>query len=299
MLPKRTESLDKILLDKGLITPEQLTQALQYQCRLPKGQEMSLAEVLVALEYVSEEDIRVALGEKPVVEDVLLQQLIKDGVIEQSQLEEALKNRESSGEAKRMGTVLLEMGYTTKEMIEAALKHYYQKHHQTSDLPSYSQASPASSSAYQTVLPANSTNTEKTGNKPPIEPVGQILIRKGYITADELQDAIDYQFRLPRILHKPIGEILVLLGYINQEQLEEAIQEQQNPPSDALGQLLVRMGVIEQWQLSHVLTLKYQPEHAHKKLGTLLVEMGYARRQDIETALKEHLNRQQHRPSPD
>lgn len=295
MLPKRTDSIDKILLDKGLVTPEQLTRALQYQCRLPKGQEMSLAEVLVALEYVSEEDMLVALGEKPALEDVLLQQLIKDGLIQQSQLEEALKSRESSGEEKRMGTVLLEMGYTTKEMIEAALKHYYKKHHNTSEMPSYSQT--VKQSSRSTISSPRPTETSTLEGYPPTEPVGQILIRKGYITADELQDAIDYQFRLPRILHKPIGEILVLLGYISQSQLDEALREQQNPPSDALGQILVNMGVIEQWQLSHVLTLKYQPEHAHKKIGTLLVEMGYARRHEIEAALKDYMNRQQRRDS--
>ncbi|PIQ24222.1 hypothetical protein COW36_10395 [bacterium (Candidatus Blackallbacteria) CG17_big_fil_post_rev_8_21_14_2_50_48_46] len=293
MLPKRTESIDRILLEKGLITPEQLTSALQYQCRLPRGQEMTLAEVVVALEFVSEDEIQVALGEKPPIEDVLLQQLIKDGLIQQSQLEDALKNRESSGEEKRMGTVLLEMGYTTKEMIEAALQHYYKKQPHTSSTPSYN-TPPTVNTAEQFVQP-QAPQPPTSQNEEENTPLGQALIRKGYITAEELQDAIDYQFRLPRILHKPIGEILVLLGYISQSQLNETLKEQSAPASDSLGQVLVTLGIIQQWQLSHVLTLKYQPEHAHKKVGTLLVEMGYARRHEIEAGMKEYLARQQQR----
>ncbi len=292
MFPKRTESIDKILIEKGLLTPQQLTEALQYQCRLPSGQEMTLPEVIVALEFVSEDDMQVALGEKPPIEDVLLQQLIKDGVIQEGQLADALQNRESSGEEKRMGTVLLEMGYTTKEMIEAALQHYYKKQNPTGQLPSYQEmagSAPTEQNQAQKMPVAGASNAEGDG-----EPVGQLLIRKGFITQDELQDAMDYQFRLPRILHKPIGEILVLLGYITQQQLEEVLKEQQAPPSDSLGLVLVNMGLIQQWQLSHVLTLKYQPEHAHKKIGTLLVEMGYARRHEIEAAMKEYTERQKH-----
>lgn len=295
MFPKRTESIDKILIEKGLLTPQQLTEALQYQCRLPSGQEMTLPEVIVALEFVSEDDMQVALGEKPPIEDVLLQQLIKDGVIQEGQLADALQNRESSGEEKRMGTVLLEMGYTTKEMIEAALQHYYKKQNPTGQMPSYQSMAqaPADQGSAQK-MPASAPATSVQGES---EPVGQLLIRKGLITQDELQDAMDYQFRLPRILHKPIGEILVLLGYISQQQLEDSLKEQQAPPSDSLGLVLVNMGLIQQWQLSHVLTLKYQPEHAHKKIGTLLVEMGYARRHEIEAAMKEYTERQKHHPA--
>lgn len=294
MFPKRTESIDKILIEKGLLTPQQLTEALQYQCRLPRGQEMSLPEVIVALEFVSEEDMQVALGEKPPIEDVLLQQLIKDGVIQEGQLADALQTRESSGEEKRMGTVLLEMGYTTKEMIEAALQHYYKKQNPGGQMPSYQTMQQAASP--EQGLAQKMPSATPTAPQGEAEPVGQLLIRKGYITPDELQDAMDYQFRLPRILHKPIGEILVLLGYITQQQLEEVLKEQQAPPSDSLGLVLVNLGVIQQWQLSHVLTLKYQPEHAHKKIGTLLVEMGYARRHEIEAAMKEYTERQKNRP---
>ena len=276
----KTHSIDKILLEKGLITPEQLTVALQYQARLPVGQSMSLAEVLVALEYVSEAQIKDALGEKPPAEDVLVQMLIKEGLIQENQLADAVKTRESQTESKRLGTVLLEMGYTTREMIETALKHYYLTH-----------PNPA-----ETAPPPPVQTARVTG---PLEeehvPLGQQLVRQGLINQEELEHALDYQQRLPRILHKPIGEILIMLGYLSQTQLDQVLREK--PPQNqlSLGDILVKTGIIQQWQLSHAMSLKDQPEHAHKKLGMLLVELGYARRPEIEGALKEYYARQQAR----
>lgn len=52
-----SQSLEQILLTMELITREQLTDALEYQCRLPKSEHMSLADILVEMEYVSAEAI--------------------------------------------------------------------------------------------------------------------------------------------------------------------------------------------------------------------------------------------------
>jgi hypothetical protein len=270
---KKTLSIDKILLDKGLLSPEQLTSALQYQCRLPRSQAMSLREVLVAMEYVTEEQLQIALGEKSSAEDVIVRELIRDGVLDEAQLTQAINALESTHEEKRLGTVVLELGLSTREQIEDALKQYYQNREKEG--PPQPPPNPS--------LPVGPRARE---------PIGQILIRKGYLRATELQDAIDYQYRLPRLLHKPLGEILILLGYIDDNQLQAALKEQTQPETDPLGQILVSMGLIQQWQLSHVLTLKYEPQHANKKIGMLLVEMGYARRPDIEATLKEYYARQ-------
>lgn len=52
-----SQSLEHILLTMELITREQLTDALEYQCRLPTSKSMSLADILVEMEYVSVEAI--------------------------------------------------------------------------------------------------------------------------------------------------------------------------------------------------------------------------------------------------
>lgn len=285
-MQKKTESLDRILLEKGIITPEQLTQAIQYQCRLPSGQEMSLDQVLIALEYVTEAQVQEALGKRPPAEDVLVQMLMKEGVIQENQLQEAVNARESGKMDKRLGTMLLEMGYASREVIESALKHYYKQHHKTTEMPSFQEVSGE--------LEQRRPKVDKSGEDEP-EPLGQVLIRKGYINQDELQDAMDYQQRLPRILHKPIGEILVLLGYIDEDMLDEVMSEHESPQQMSVGDILVKMNVIQQWQLSHAMSLRDQPENAGKKLGSLLMELGYARRPELEAALKEYYARQKQR----
>lgn len=300
----KTRSLDKILIEKGLITPQQLTMALEYQCRLSSSQTMSLAEVLIAMEYVTEDQVQEALGEKPAAEDVLIQMLIKNGLIQQDQLQEAVEARQQNQMDKRLGTVLLEMGFASKEVIETALKRYYQKHHQTDQMPSYTEAPPSEqppqvgpqAEPVQQKLPKVPPEQSKDEEEP--EPLGHRLIRMGFITREELQDAIDYQQRLPRILHQPIGEILVVLGYINEEQLQEILSEQSPQKQLSLGEILVKMNVLQQWQLSHAMSLKEQAEHKGKKLGHLIVELGYARRPEIEEALKEYYARQQSRQEP-
>ena len=284
---EKTRSLDKILLEKGLISPQQLTMALEYQCRLSSGQSMSLSDVLIAMEYLTEDQIKEALGEKPAAEDVLIQMLIKNGLIQQEQLEEALTARQNEQMDKRLGTVILEMGFASKEVIETALKHYYEQHHQTSQMPTFQEVAEEGSIQQQLPQVASESDSE---DEP--APLGLRLIRRGYINQDELQDAMDYQQRLPRILHKPIGEILVLLGYINEEQLNEILSEARPQKQLSLGEVLVKMGVLQQWQLSHVMSLREQPEYIGKKLGHIIVELGYARRHEVETALKEYYARQ-------
>lgn len=269
-------SLDRILLEKGLITPEQLTVALQYQCRLPSGQAMSLAEVLVAMEYVSQAQIDEALGKKAPPEDVLIQLLLKEGMVQEEQLTEALMARQGENANKRTGTMLLEMGYTTREMIESALTQYYLEQHTH-------ETSFAAQEATAVVAPVS--------DEPDYEPLGQKLIRKGLITPEELEDALDYQQRLPRILHKPIGEILMTLGYVDEGTLQAVLNAEHKPRERSLGDVLVQAGLLEKWQLSHAMSLLNTPDYQGKKLGHVVVELGYARRPDIEQALKNFYQR--------
>jgi hypothetical protein len=280
LVSHRADSIDRVLLEKGLLTPEQLTQALHYQCRLSPGQEMSLAEVVVAMEFVSESALKAALGDDAPEEDLLLQALIKEGAVQEDQLQLALQIRNEMHLEKRVGTVLLEMGQATKDTIESALKQYYQK----------SGVKPLAAA------PAEPAQTQAPPPKPDDTaelalPIGQRLILKGYISQDELKDALDYQQRLPRMLHKPLGEIMVELGYLSRSQLEEVLAETPAQRPLSLGDILVKTRVLQPWQLSHAMAMLDLPEHAGKKFGHLIVELGYARRPEIEAALKDYYAR--------
>lgn len=48
-----SQSLEQVLLTMELITREQLTEALEYQCRLPQSEYRPLTEILVHMELVS------------------------------------------------------------------------------------------------------------------------------------------------------------------------------------------------------------------------------------------------------
>ncbi|KAA0257531.1 hypothetical protein FHQ18_09315 [Deferribacter autotrophicus] len=60
-----------------------------------------------------------------------------------------------------------------------------------------------------------------TGNV--ISRIGDIAVRKGYITENQLRKALEIQQKAPFIR---LGEILVEQGFINERQLEEIINEQ-------------------------------------------------------------------------
>lgn len=52
-----SQSLEQVLLTMELITREQLTEALEYQCRLPQSEYRPLTDILVHMELVSWETI--------------------------------------------------------------------------------------------------------------------------------------------------------------------------------------------------------------------------------------------------
>ena len=122
-------------------------------------------------------------------------------------------------------------------------------------------------------------------------PIGQILMNKGYLNQQQLTEALEYQCKLPSSSYMPVGKILVEFGYVTETQVQEALNQQpkfQHPP---IGQILVKEGLIHEGQLAHVLALQHQSEHSQKKLGTILIEQGYATREAIEETLKRYYTR--------
>jgi hypothetical protein len=273
-------AISRLLIDKGLVTHNQITKALEYQCRLPPGKYMSLTDILVTFDYISERELRTALGEAPVVEqDPIGHILIMEGLLTEEQLNEAMKIMATFQNKKYLGRVLMDLGYVNQFQIERAIASFQLMQGKKPVPP------PPPPAQAPTVLPGASPAELSPMMRMPL---GRILIAKGCLTPDELKDAIDYQSRLPRLAHRPIGEILVEMGYINRAQLEDALASQPRTEGSPIGQVLIKAGVIEEWQLSHALSLQYTPEHAHKRLGSLLIELGYAAREAIEAALENH-----------
>ncbi len=58
--------------------------------------------------------------------------------------------------------------------------------------------------------------------------IGQIVRRKGYVTEEQIKEALEYQKQLEHKL--PLGEILILKGFIDEEVLLGAISSQSGLP---------------------------------------------------------------------
>lgn len=62
----------------------------------------------------------------------------------------------------------------------------------------------------------------------PVLPLGQLLLKKGYITSQQLETGLTLQELFDKIEgHHPLGEILVEAGYLSQGQLAAVLSEQQ------------------------------------------------------------------------
>ncbi len=105
--------------------------------------------------------------------------------------------------------------------------------------------------------------------------IGEILIRKKFVSATEVEYALTEQSKSRRKL----GEILVERSLISQANLNQVLEEQHV----LLGQLLIQSKVISQTQLAS--TLIWQ-RCRNQKLGELLVEKGLISQEQLEKLLE-------------
>lgn len=322
MEQNKNKALAQALVDAGYLTPNQITKALEYQCRLPPGQYRSLSQILVDFEYVTEAQIREVMGTSlEELSDPIAQVLLEQGLVSNQQLEQALQILDSFPRS-HVGDVLIDLGFATELDVGQAISHHQLT--QSRSLKAIMPYPSAQSSQIEVPEQVNEDPSKETGSVENEElraggsttdlsdalsvplsrhtqettpaaqsetvhlPLGRKLIARGLISEDELEDAIQYQQRLPKVMYKPLGEILVDQGYISQDQMEDILNETPPPPKSRIGEILVNAGLLEKQQLSHALSLQFRPEHANKRLGSLLVELGYARREDIEAVVAGH-----------
>jgi hypothetical protein len=62
--------------------------------------------------------------------------------------------------------------------------------------------------------------------------LGNILIRRGFVTPEQVKAAIERQL----MAAPPLGEILIEMGAIDRDQLEEALYEQRRSRGETTGQ---------------------------------------------------------------
>jgi hypothetical protein len=107
--------------------------------------------------------------------------------------------------------------------------------------------------------------------------IGRVLISQGYITEDDVNEALSEQRRR-------IGEILTQEGRLTAEQLNEALSHQRKV-SKRLGEVLKDLGYVTDEDVSWAL------DRVHRKLGEILREKGYVTDYEVHQALMRRLLR--------
>ncbi|MEI6127417.1 MAG: ATPase, T2SS/T4P/T4SS family, partial [Pseudomonadota bacterium] len=114
--------------------------------------------------------------------------------------------------------------------------------------------------------------------------LGEILIKAGFLTKKDIENALVIQNKEKELANLPIGKILIKMGTISEEDLEEAI----NHPNlrKNIGSLAVEKKLLTKEDLEFVLQSKKQGQ----MIGELLVDFGLLTPDDIGNLLKEQIN---------
>ncbi len=131
--------------------------------------------------------------------------------------------------------------------------------------------------------PPKSESKVKKGPK-----LGEVLIKKGMITEDQIDRALKRQKETGELL----GSILVHLGYIKGVDLVKALSEQLSPqdgqPLPRLGDILVKKNLITAEQLEQALK---RHQESGEFLGSVLVQMGVISEEQLLRLLSEQIDR--------
>ena len=118
--------------------------------------------------------------------------------------------------------------------------------------------------------------------------LGEVLIKKGMITEDQIDRAIKRQKETGELL----GSILVHLGYIKGADLVKALSEQLSPQEgqslQRLGDILVKKNLITAEQLEQALK---RHQESGEFLGSVLVQMGVISEDQLLRLLSEQTDR--------
>lgn len=101
--------------------------------------------------------------------------------------------------------------------------------------------------------------------------MGKLLLKEGYVSKDELEEALEEQ-------KLRIGEVLVLSGRLSEKQLHESLERQKHM-SRKLGEVLLELGFSTQKDIDWALHIM------ERRLGEILRERGLLREEDVEWLL--------------
>lgn len=103
------------------------------------------------------------------------------------------------------------------------------------------------------------------------KPIGEILVERGVITKDQLDQALKKQQESGGLL----GEVIVQLGFARKTDVENCLSMQFGLP---FGEILVERGIITNLQLEEILKVQMG---SGGLIGEIAVRLGFAKEEDI------------------
>src|SRR5215467_12597536 len=112
--------------------------------------------------------------------------------------------------------------------------------------------------------------------------IGELLLKDGLITPEQLEEALAAQKRQPDYM--PLGEVCVEMKLISRDQLKTLLSKHQK--RIPLGELLINLGLVSAEQVKECLQAQ---KSSPKKLGALLIEKGFLNENALISALNMQL----------
>ena len=102
--------------------------------------------------------------------------------------------------------------------------------------------------------------------------LGEVLVHRGYVTAEQLESAL-------RLQKLRIGEVLCHMGCLTDGRLHKALRLQQEGDSRRIGEILMHLGYVSARDLQRGL------DSLDRKLGRILIDMGLIQKDQLRTVL--------------
>lgn len=279
-------SLVQLLVKLNIVSQAQVTEALEYQCRLPQSQRMQLEDILVEMEYLTPTALKQAhelLGHDPAPPT-------------------PRTGAESRHASQLFGALFSEPSYEDAGEPEISEKPAYQAETQPQNQPEQlnnaewdqflnqtakpeQTRSQPSSQALPEPTPESApvhTPEPKAVQAPAPEPApapaqapaapGGFQVAGAFAQRSQARPGnwnVSAAGPAPIPVPAPIAATKSLIGIAKPQ----------------LGEILLKNHDIEEWQLTHALCMQRDAPQTTPKLGTLLVKLGYVQPQAVERAL--------------
>jgi len=240
-------NLIELLLNLNLVTRDQITEALEYQCRLPFSESKDLSELLIEMEYLSASALAQArqMFQQPVESSRTFQKRL-DAVLEATE--------EVTQELEAKAASLIQPGIQPE--VQSALQQPAAGSMLPAELPAGPAAQPPAALAKPIVPPGSGMQAAGAFSRRSPQPqMGQ-----GWtIATPQTTPAPAAKAELPVVNQEPLGKILLKHQELEEWQLAHALCVQRDATHrPRLGTLLVKLGYADKQAVAKALSIQIQ-----------------------------------------